>query len=334
MVKRTGNLMPLIASQENLREAFLRATRGKSGKHAVVAFRQRLEENLQEMQRQLLNGTFLFGRYHFFTVYDPKRRVICAASFPERVAFHAIMRICHPVFDDFQINDSYASRIGKGTYKALERAREFCGRYRWFAKIDIRKYFDSIHHSVLLGQLYRLFKDPLLLNFFRDLIEGYEVEEGRGLPIGNLTSQYFANHYLAVADHYAREQLHQHAMVRYMDDILFFNNNLGQLKHNLAAMSRFIRKQLMLDIHTPVINRTSLGIPYLGYVVFADRMRLNGRSQRRFVHKMAALSFYLKTGYINDKEYADRATCLMAFIDKADCQNLKRRLADIPGMYP
>ena len=218
--------MPRIASLENLHEAFLRAARGKACKRAVIDFRSRLDEHLKEMSRQLLDGTFQFGRYHFFTVCDPKRRTICAASFPERVAFHAMMRICHPVFDDFQIYDSYASRIGKGTYKALERARHFSRCYQWFAKLDVCKYFDSISHEVLLGQLCRLIKDSQLLLYFRDLLATYEVEEGRGLPIGNLTSQYFANHYLAVADHYAKEQLKVPAMVRYMDDLLLFKGSL------------------------------------------------------------------------------------------------------------
>lgn len=333
-MKRVGFLMPFICSLENLHEAFLRASKGKSGKLAVIDFRTHLEENLLRMGYQLQNGTFQFGQYNFFTIYDPKRRVICAASFPERVAFHAIMRICHPVFDDFQISDSYASRIGKGTYKALERAMDYCRRYKWFAKIDVRKYFDSIRHEILLRQLCRLFKDPILLTYFRDLIDGYEVEKGRGLPIGNLTSQYFANHYLAVADHYAREHLHQHAVMRYMDDILLFDNDLSRLKKILGSLADFIRKVLMLELHPPIVNKTKFGVPFLGYVVYANRMRLNGRSRKRFIHKMANLSYQLALENIDEKEYVERATCLMAFIDKADCQNLKRQLAQMQGMYP
>ncbi len=326
--------MPLICSNDNLHEAFLRACKGKSCKQAVITFRSHLEENLQQMGRQLMDGTFHFGQYHFFVIYDPKQRIICAASFPERVAFHAIMRICHPVFDDFQINDSYASRVGKGTYKALDRAREFCGKYRWFAKIDVKKYFDSIHHGVLLRQLCRLFKDPALLVYFQDLIDGYEVDKGKGLPIGNLTSQYFANHYLSVADHHAREQLHQHGYIRYMDDILLFDNDLSRLNNNLKHFSAFIRRELKLDLHAPIVNGTALGVPFLGYVAYSNRLRLNERSKKRYVHKMSALSYGLAMGHISENEYATRATCLTAFIDKADCKKLKSQLAHIPGMFP
>jgi hypothetical protein len=275
------------------------------------------------MSKQLLDGTFIFGHYHFFTVYDPKKRIICAASFPERVAFHAMMRICHPVFDDFQICDSYASRIDKGTYKALERARQFAHRYKWFAKMDVCKYFDSIDHEVMLRQLCRLFKDPQLLIYFRDLLDSYETSEGRGLPIGNLTSQYFANHYLAVCDHFVKEQLHVKAVVRYMDDILIFADDKQQLLLEVDGVRQFIRSELHLELHEPVVNRTGFGIPFLGYVVFPDRLRLNLRSRRRFCQKMDRLNESFLLGIIDEREYSMRASCLYAFIDKADTADFR-----------
>lgn len=318
MPKRVGKLIPRIASLENLHEAFLRAARGKTAKRAVIDFRRELDENLIEMGRQLTNGTFRFGQYHFFTIYDPKQRTICAASFPERVAFHAMMRICHPVFDGYQIGDSYASRIDKGTYKALERTQQFASRYQWFAKLDICKYFDSINHQVLLHQLSRLFKDVQLLIYFRDLLDSYETEAGKGLPIGNLTSQYFANHYLSVADHYAKEQIGVPAMVRYMDDVLLFANKKDALLSYVRQYTRFVTENLHLQLHAPVVNHCKFGIPYLGYVVYGNRIRLNQRSRRRFCEKMIMLNDELNNGMISEREYATRASCLYAFVWKAD----------------
>lgn len=274
--------MPRIASMENLHEVFLRAARGKATKRAVRDFREHLDEKLAEMSRQLLDGSFRFGNYHFFTVYDPKQRTICAASFPERVAFHAIMRICHPVLDDYQTNDSFASRKGRGQYAAIERAQQQARKFEWFAKLDMKKYFDSVNHNIMLSQLSRLFKDRQLLLYFRDLLDGYEVNEGSGLPIGNLTSQYFANHYLSVADHYAREQLKVPAMVRYMDDIIFFGNDKAVLINQVYNFHEYVHDTLYLSAHPPVVNRTKMGIPFLGYVVFPGHLRLNGRSLRRF----------------------------------------------------
>ena len=334
MPKRIGNLMPRIASLENLHEAFLRAARGKNGKRTICNFRNNLGENLAEMSRELLDGSFRFGHYHFFRIYDPKLRTICAASFPERVAFHAMMRICHPVFDSFQTDDSFASRKGRGQYAALERTQCLTRRFQWFAKLDMCKYFDSIDHLVMLSQLARLFKDHQLMLYFRDLLDGYEVTDGRGLPIGNLTSQYFANHYLSVADHYAREHLRVPALVRYMDDVLFFGNDKDVLLEQIYLYKMYIHEKLLLSIHQPIVNKTHMGIPFLGYVVEPNRMRLNGRSQNRFRHKMARLHRELTEGRIDERTYTERATCLSAFIEKADVQYLKRKLCQTLGMYP
>ena len=318
--------MPRIASLDNLHEAFLRAARGKSGKREVKDFRCHLEENLQRMSRELLDGNYRFGRYHFFTIHDPKERTICAATFRDRVAFHAMMRICHPVFDNYQVNDSYASRIGKGTYKALERAQQLARRYSWFAKMDVRKYFDSIDHEVMLRQLCRLFKDPQLLIYFRDLLDGYELTSGRGLPIGNLTSQYFANHYLSVADHYMKQEVAVPGMVRYMDDILLFSNDRHELREYVYRLDDYVEKELHLLTHEPVVNRTCHGIPFLGYVVYGKGLRLNQRSRKRFFQRMGNLENDLASGLVSDKEYAMRASCLFAFIDKAEVADFRYRV--------
>lgn len=334
MVKRVGILMPRIASIDNLHEAFLRASRGKTGEKTVIDFRLHLDDNLRCLNNDFLNGSYRLGAYHFFTVFDPKRRTICAACFRDRVAFHAMMRICHPVFDNFQIFDSYASRIGKGTYKALERAESFAQQYKWFAKMDVRKYFDSIHHEVLLSQLCRLFKDKQLLVIFRDIIDSYETTLYRGLPIGNLTSQYFANHYLAVADHYAKEQMHALAMVRYMDDVLLFDQDKERLKEKVEQYTGFVENSLKLSLHPPVLNMTSKGIPFLGYVAYPQGLRLNGRSKHRFRKKMQDLKEILATDKIGQEKYADRATCLFSFVNKADSRDFIYKTSQIPGIYP
>ena len=287
------------------------------------------------MHHQLLDGTFRFGNYRFFTVYDPKRREICAASFPERVAFHAMMCICHPVFDDYQIFDSYASRIGKGTYAALDRAVHFARSYRWFAKLDVVKYFDSLDHEVLKDQLHSLFKDKMLLNYLDGLIDGYQgAAPGRGVPIGNLTSQYFANHYLSPADHYAKQELKVPGLVRYMDDVLFFHDDKKMLKSMVNDYKRFVMEKLHLQHHQVVLNETSRGIPFLGYVVRGSGLRLNLRSKRRFVAKMRNLTQELDDGRIDQEQYAMRAVCLLAFTDKADSVGFRKRRALSAGMYP
>lgn len=323
MPKRVKHLKEKVLLFSNMQEAFLRAAKGKQCERKVVDFRQNLNENLLQMSSDMRSGKFRFGNYHFFTVYDPKKRTICAASFPERVAFHAIMRVCHPFFENHQIFDSYASRIGKGTYKALERAQHYARRYKWFAKLDVMKYFDSIHHDVLYSQLCRMFGDQFILDCFRQIIDSYSVEQNRGLPIGNLTSQYFANHYLTIADRYLKETLKMPAIVRYMDDTLVFANDKALLLSSVDKYRRFLDSELKLQIHTPIINNTCYGVPFLGYVVYGRALRLNQRSRSRFRARMAQLKYSYEHSLIPEKDYYLYRQCLEAFINKADVVNFK-----------
>ena len=287
------------------------------------------------MRRELLDGTFSFGNYDHFVVYEPKRREIYAASFPERVAFHAMMRICHPVFDDYQIYDSYASRVGKGTYAALDRVVFFARRYRWFAKLDVVKYFESLDHDVLKRQLRSQFKDAVLLRYFDLLIDDYHAPQtGQGVPIGNLTSQYFANHYLSPADHHAKQELRVPGLVRYMDDVLLFNDDKAVLKQTVNGYREYVNDELRLSHHPVVLNECHRGIPFLGYVVRGSGLRLNLRSKRRFTAKMRTLAVLFENGWFDQEEYAMRAGCLLAFVDKADSVGFRKKSALSAGMYP
>lgn len=325
-MKRVGQLMERIVHPENLREAFLRAARGKNEKKEVRRFRENQDAELECIAKRLLSGDYRFDSYRFFTIYDPKKRQICAAPFADRVAFHAMMRICHSVFDNFQMSDSYASRKGKGQYKALERARQFAGKYRWFAKLDVCSFFDSINHGVMMKQLASLFKDKLLLMHFQTLLDSYHATPGRGLPIGNLTSQYFANHYMAVADHYAKEQLGVKGLVRYMDDVLFFGDDKRLLLEQVSRYTEFVNRKLLMDMHPTVLNRTECGVPFLGYVVYRYKLRLNARSRRRYKHKVADLSAELSDGTLGKKEFLARMTALTAFVRKADCRSFRQKV--------
>ena len=136
---------------ENFKEAWLKAIRGKSGKPDVAIFRADFENNLERLRMALREGSFGFGGYEYFTISDPKKRLICAASFPERIVHHAMMNTLDQVFERFQISDSHACRKGKGTQAAVLRGFHFVKGKRFFLKMDIRKYFDSIDHAVLKG---------------------------------------------------------------------------------------------------------------------------------------------------------------------------------------
>ena len=325
-MRRVGNLMPEIIRFDTLCEAFLRASKGKQDKAAVKHFREHLDERIEMISRQLSEGSFSFSRYHFFTIYDPKKRTICAAPFDARVVFHAVVKVCDPVFERYQVYDSYACRRGKGTYKALERAMLFSRRYSWFAKLDVRKFFDSVDHEVLLQALARLFKDRELLHVLAQIVHSYSASPGKGLPMGNLTSQYFANHYMALADHYVKDQLKVKGMVRYMDDILMFDDDKERLLCIVEEYTKMLRDVLRLELHPTIVNKTHFGIPFLGYVVHPYKLRLNERSLTRFVKKTEQFESLWSEGDMDEEECRVRMQCMLAFADKADVKALRSRL--------
>lgn len=333
-MKRVGYLMPKICHFDNLLEAFLRSAKGKNGKAEVIRFRDRLHENLSEMAVMLADGSYPFGSYRFFRIHDPKPRLICAARFPDRVAFHAMMRICHPVFDKYQIDDSYASRIGKGTYKALDRTLSFSRRYQWYVKLDVRKYFDSISHQVMYAMLERLFKDTILMNHFSCILDSYQSSFGKGLPIGNLTSQYFANHYLAFADHYAKEQLALKGYVRYMDDMLLFGNDKEELLRKANLFEELITGWLQLELHDRECNECNRGIPFLGYVVRPSGLHLRQTSRHRYSMKLRQLTDLWFEGKMTDEKYRERLQSLTSFTEQADSYRLRLKMNGALGLFP
>lgn len=213
-MKRAGDLYASITEPDNLQLAFYKAAKGKHDRHEVILFRKALDDNLSLLRRQLIQRCPDVGHYRFFQVRDPKPRRICAASFPERVLHHAIMNICDPVLERYAIHDSYACRKGKGTIRALERARIFSRRNGWYLKLDIRRYFDSVDQKIMLNLLRRKFKDQKLLHLFEQLLDTYQTEPGKGLPIGNLISQHLANFYLGFFDHWIKESLRVRCYLR------------------------------------------------------------------------------------------------------------------------
>jgi hypothetical protein len=324
MPKRKGNLMEQIAEPDYLRLAFYKAAKGRQTNEDVIAYRKQLDRHLGTLRNELLTGSVPVGQYHYFTVYDPKERVICAASFHERVMHHAVMNVCHPVFESFLIFDTYATRKGKGQYAALDRAKRFARQYRWFCKMDVRKYFDSIDHGILLSKLERRFKDARLLELFRQIVHSYSTAPGRGIPIGNLTSQYFANFYLGFADRFLKEELAVKAYVRYMDDMVVFSSS----KESLLAISRdftdYVAAELNLHLKPACINSLSRGLPFLGYVVFADAVRLSKTSRKRFITKLKFYASQLTKGIWSQADFSKRTTPLIAFTQHAHSAALRR----------
>ena len=282
-MRKAKNLYPLIATTENLYDAFRKAARGKRLRPDVVTFSADFDANIRSLQSQLRNMSFSFFNYRFFTITDPKIRLICAAPFPERVLQHAIMNVCGEAFETYLIFDSYACRKNKGNTKALSRAQDFCRKNQWYLKLDIRKYFDSIDHKIAMRLLERRFADNDLLHLFREIICSYNQESGRGIPVGNLFSQYLANYYLGNFDHWIKEDRKVRHYLRYMDDFILFSTDKDVLKNELRHVTEFLRSRLVLELkHNIQLNKTERGVPFLGHRLFPTHTRLLSEGIKRF----------------------------------------------------
>lgn len=326
-MKRAGNLYPLIAEPDNLRLAFLKAVRGKRGKNEVRAYGARLDENLLLLREQLLTQRPDVGHYSFFTVYDPKERVICAASFPERVLHHAVMNVCEPVLERYAIHDSYACRTGKGMHAAVRRAQEFSRMHPWYLKLDVRKYFDSIDHATMRRLLSRRIKDSDLLTLFGRILSTYETTPGRGLPIGNLVSQHLANFYLGHLDHWVKETLRVRGYVRYMDDFVLWEETKDPLQIHLRAIRGFLSSELGLELKENVqINRCARGLPFLGYRVFPGHLDLGPRARQRFARRLRGYEAEWMDGAWSEADLARHMEALLSYVRFADTVALRRRI--------
>lgn len=265
-MKRTGNLFDEIVEWKNLRLAAYKALRGKRTRADAQQFVSQLDSRLTEMADQLRSGTFPLGCYHQFVIYDPKRRTITASCFAERVLHHAIMNVCEPVFERRLIADTYACRAGRGREATILRAQRFAQRFPSYLKLDIRKYFESIPHNRLLLQLGRLFKDERLLALFASILNGFQPGLGRGLPIGSLTSQHFANFYLGQFDRFVKETLRLKGYVRYMDDMLL----CGPTPRTMTAIQTLCKDFVKMNCSwslSPILTSTTVATGLIFWAV-------------------------------------------------------------------
>jgi RNA-directed DNA polymerase len=246
-----------ICDWENLRLAHRKAARGKRGKRAAATFEYNLADHLLELQDELVTRTYQPGAYHSFYIHDPKHRLISAAPFRDRVIHHALCNVTEPIFERSFIYDSYANRVGKGTHRALDRAQAFARRFRYVLQFDVEQFFPAIDHQILWATLARQIYDPdvlwlvdqILASGVGVLAEEYNMRyfpddtlldalRLRGLPIGNLTSQFWANCYLNPFDHFVKQELRCRGYLRYVDDglLLVVSHNFPGLAGNVPRL--------------------------------------------------------------------------------------------------
>jgi RNA-directed DNA polymerase len=297
-----------LCTWDNLLLAYRQASRGKRSHPNVAAFDYRLEENLLALQRELQTRAYRPGPYTSFYIHEPKRRLISAAPFRDRVVHHALNQLTEPLFERAFIFDSYANRVGKGTHRALDRAQAFARRYRYVLPGDVRQFFPSIDHALLRQRLALRIADPGVMWLIDQILASgrgvlseeytlvcfpgddlFAATRPRGLPIGNLTSQFWANIYLDAFDHFVKRTLRCPAYARYVDDFLLFGDDKAELWAWQAALEAYLAG-LRLTLHPDAHPRpVSEGFPFLGFNLFPYQRRLKPRKGFYFQRKLRAL---------------------------------------------
>lgn len=282
-MKRTQITLEAIAEHKNLLLAFQKAARGKRFRQNVQVFMQSFEDKLNQLGDDIRNARLPYGKFRAFHIFDPKKRLIHAACFEDRIFHHALMNIAGGVLEQAMVPSSYACRPNKGVHKAVQKVQQYLGQYSFYGKIDIAGYFTAINHAYLLQILMRRFKGEQCMAQLQRIINSHHSSPQHGLPIGSLTSQYFANYYLDGLDRMLTGMPAVRAQVRYMDDIIWWCDTKQDVQHCLKAISHWLQTERDLQIKPNVqIQRSKQGVTYCGFRILPGVIRLSRRRKRRY----------------------------------------------------
>lgn len=280
-----------IVGLDNLLLAWQEFLKGKRNKPDVQLFERNLIDNLVDLYTDLVRGRYRHGGYQAFCIADPKPRHIHKASVRDRVLHHAIHRVLDPFFESVLLYDSYSCQRGKGTHKALERFRRFAqvasgdhARTCWVLKCDIKKFFASIDHHIMLGILATYIRDVDVLWLLQEIVGSfYSKQPGKGLSLGNLTSQLLVNVYMHEFDYYVKHNLKAKHYIRYADDFILLSADKTWLAAQIPKIATFLHGVLALHLHPGKISIRSLasGVDFLGWVHFPDHRVLRPATARR-----------------------------------------------------
>jgi hypothetical protein len=253
-----------------------------------------------------------------FPIRDPKPRLISVAAFRDRVVHHALCAALQPRFERYADFDSYACRVGKGNLAAVRRLQALTRHHPWYVKLDVRRYFETVDHAVLLALLARLVRDRRTLDLCSTILAAGAAEPGRGLPIGNLTSQHFGNLLLGRLDHHLRERVGVPAMLRYMDDVVLLGPDRAAVRRLRDEAARFVACALHQEIKREGtrLGPVSIGVPFLGFRVWPALVRLDGARVRRFRRRVRGLARLAASG--GEAAAARKGASLFAWVEQAD----------------
>lgn len=339
-------ICPQVCDFENLYRAFRQARCGKRNRLEVAEFENDLEFELTRLHRELRDCTWQPGCYRQFTLYERKPRRISAAPFADRVVHHALCRVLEPIWERRFIHDSYACRAGKGTHAALDRCTRFLRRYRYVLQCDVMRFFPSVDHAILLDLLGRFVRDEAVLDLCRRIIDSgahiHPLHDGawrfpgddlvdqmrpRGLPIGNQTSQFWANVYLHPLDEFIKRELRCRAYLRYCDDFLLFADDKATLHDWRAAIEDFMVKlRLRIHPHKTSVHPATRGTPFLGFTLYPTHRRLARDNGVRFQRRWKRMAADCRAGRLARAELETRLRAWIAHASHGDTRGLRRAL--------
>ncbi len=329
-----------MVSPENLFAAWKVFRSNKRNRHDVAEFERDLERHIFRLHRELEAKDYRHGPYHGFWISDPKLRRIHKATVRDRVLHHAIFRILNPIFEPTFIPNSFSCRVGKGTHKGMKtvaamlRAESRNNTRPCFAlKCDVRKFFDSVDHARLLAILEKRIIDPDARWLLREVIESYSTENRaggvlKGIPIGNLTSQLFANVYMNEFDQFVKHQLHVLHYARYTDDFVIVSSDRKYLESLVSPVASLLRERLKLELHPQKISIRSYrqGIDFLGYIILPHHIVIRTKTRRRIFRKLKERAVEYRKGAITEAQFDGVMRSYLGVLSHANAYDIRTEL--------
>ncbi|XJZ25934.1 reverse transcriptase domain-containing protein [Bacillota bacterium Lsc_1132] len=348
-MKREGNLYEKICDFENLYQAYLEARRGKRYRNDVLKYTANLEENLIQIQNELLYDMYRVGKYREFYVYEPKKRLVMALPFKDRIVQWAIYRQLYPIFSRSFIQHSYACQEGRGTHAAAKNLQNWLrivskkpGKW-YYLKLDVSKYFYRVDHKILINIMARKIKDKRVLRLLWTIIKSETTKfglptaasltetdvrlEDRGMPIGNLTSQLFANVYLNELDQFAKHTLGLRYYTRYMDDVILLHDDKKELQRIKTEIERFLNEELKLDLNNKTcIRPISLGIEFVGFRIWNTHKKIKKHTAQKIRKNLKRIQRKYAAGLMSLDKVKSTLFSYLGMLEHCDSYLLKRKV--------
>ena len=342
-----NNLFEKLISLENLQEAYQKASKHKSGNPEVIEFEKHAPLHLAKLHKELKTKTYTPKPLQKFILRDPKTRTICVSDFRDRIIHHALVNILQPIYEPRFICDSYASRKGKGTLPAIKRLDKFVKRVTkngqtipnarnnnevqgYALKADIKHYFDTVNHEILLSILAQRVKDENVLWLTKVILDHYNSGiPGKGMPLGNWTSQFFANIYLNELDQFIKHKLKAKQYIRYVDDFVILHQNKTILIKYEQQIKAFLKK-LKLELHPDKCKIIPLkrGVSFLGFRTYYHHRLILQRNLRKILNRLKEMLELYKCKSIDAYDIDETLHGWSAYAMQANTYRLRQRLTE------